>query len=956
MTRGEGGYRGGDAPEVRGGLADIAGSYFEQRSEKDERAAEVAGGDAAGGDEAAGEDSAVVASRAGEPRRVLPRGAGAADPTAGLTPQQRRLFELRLKLNESRKANQKAVIEEKKRKEAPEDYEKMQRKKREESVAKRRDELAEARLGSIPRTNTCSSPRRTRRSRTGAGRRRRRRPGARSSPSTTCTTRTRNAPATFGSTRRSTRWPRRTIRRSTRGRRTSSTAARARTSPRRTSIGWWRAGGAKEETRQFQQARKHYDERDVTHINDRNEHFNKKIERAFGQHDQGNQGEPRTRHSAAGTLKRCVSRAFRARYPLESFRGTGVRSRRRDRYPSRRAPRRARELVSVARRSPPSRTIPSPRVGSHARPSEMSPSRRRSFVLSFASWVVSPEPPLAEPLRRSDGGEVITPGTCFRALTFDVHGRRTMAQTERDARPAHSTPRARRSRGVYRRPTCHREPRRRLKAKRETKSLESIPLTRLSLLVLPARHAQVRDGSRGADAGERGDGRPGVFERRGRPGDRDDERTDGRIRPRRSPPRRCFANRLFSNDIALRRRRTVHAPIVARSERPPRRSFELRPDASEYPFLLLLPRARHVSAGRIAGARRRRNLRRRPRRPPRSTAAAAALRAPPLFVPPPLPRAPPPPREAPLLELLPQLLRNPLLVVLPHEFRGDQRGCEQGEVDVARVILRLDVSRSRAGRETALGLVQLADGLHARAGVVRGDGGELVGRASQASPASSRSGISARSPTSRSISSWRFRGTARSPSGGGTSRGRPRGAELRSRGAEGATGTTAGASSADHPPGVSRRDATARLGGAGRRRRRRNQPRCRPRARRPRRRARARVRPSRRWPSMWARGRSWGRPMTIRPRPVASFVPNPSDRGAGGSSSDESSKSSAMDAGGGASEPPPRRRPIGGAPRRAGRGPNRSSSIAQDQARARACAPIGVARALVVAFERSDFS
>ena len=69
LTRGEGGYRGGDAPEVRGGLADIAGSYFEQRSEKDERAAEVAGGDAAGGDEAAGEDSAVVASRAGEPSR-----------------------------------------------------------------------------------------------------------------------------------------------------------------------------------------------------------------------------------------------------------------------------------------------------------------------------------------------------------------------------------------------------------------------------------------------------------------------------------------------------------------------------------------------------------------------------------------------------------------------------------------------------------------------------------------------------------------------------------------------------------------------------------------------------------------------------------------------------------------------------------------------------------------------
>ena len=243
-----------------------------------------------------------------------------------------------------------------------------------------------------------------------------------------------------------------------------------------------------------------------------------------------------------------------------------------------------------------------------------------------------------------------------------------MAQTERDARPAHSTPRARRSRGVYRRPTCHREPRRRLKAKRETKSLESIPLTRLSLLVLPARHAQVRDGSRGADAGERGDGRPGVFERRGRPGDRDDERTNGRIRPRRSPPRMCFANRLFSNDI-LRRRRTVHAPIVARSELPPRRSFELRPDASEYPFLLLLPRARHVSAGR-SPARRREIFGGDPV-DPAFTAAAAALRAPPLFVPPPLPRALL--RAKLRLELLPQLLRNPLLVVLPHEFRGSTR-------------------------------------------------------------------------------------------------------------------------------------------------------------------------------------------------------------------------------------------------------------------------------------------
>ena len=34
----------------------------------------------------------------------------------------------------------------------------------------------------------------------------------------------------------------------------------------------------------FSRRRKHYDEKDVTHINDRNEHFNRKIERSFGQH------------------------------------------------------------------------------------------------------------------------------------------------------------------------------------------------------------------------------------------------------------------------------------------------------------------------------------------------------------------------------------------------------------------------------------------------------------------------------------------------------------------------------------------------------------------------------------------------------------------------------------------------------------------------------------------------
>jgi hypothetical protein len=55
--------------------------------------------------------------------------AGDAEPEKPLNPAQRRLFELRLKLNEARKSNQREVIEEKKRNEAPEDFEREQRKK-----------------------------------------------------------------------------------------------------------------------------------------------------------------------------------------------------------------------------------------------------------------------------------------------------------------------------------------------------------------------------------------------------------------------------------------------------------------------------------------------------------------------------------------------------------------------------------------------------------------------------------------------------------------------------------------------------------------------------------------------------------------------------------------------------------------------------------------------------------
>ena len=62
-----------------------------------------------------------------------------------LNPAQRRLFELRLKLNEARKANQRAAIDEKKRKEAPEDFEREQKKKAYEGKKARREEIMEIR-------------------------------------------------------------------------------------------------------------------------------------------------------------------------------------------------------------------------------------------------------------------------------------------------------------------------------------------------------------------------------------------------------------------------------------------------------------------------------------------------------------------------------------------------------------------------------------------------------------------------------------------------------------------------------------------------------------------------------------------------------------------------------------------------------------------------------------------
>ena len=62
----------------------------------------------------------------------------AGDPTAGMSAKKRKLFELRLKLNEGRKKNQAAVVDEKKRTDAPEEYAAAQKRKAREASAKSR--------------------------------------------------------------------------------------------------------------------------------------------------------------------------------------------------------------------------------------------------------------------------------------------------------------------------------------------------------------------------------------------------------------------------------------------------------------------------------------------------------------------------------------------------------------------------------------------------------------------------------------------------------------------------------------------------------------------------------------------------------------------------------------------------------------------------------------------------
>jgi len=71
------------------------------------------------------------------------------NPAEGMSAKQRKLFELRLKLNEGRKLNQKAVVDEKKRVDAPEEYANAQKRKLKEAQNKSRAD-AMVKLGISP--------------------------------------------------------------------------------------------------------------------------------------------------------------------------------------------------------------------------------------------------------------------------------------------------------------------------------------------------------------------------------------------------------------------------------------------------------------------------------------------------------------------------------------------------------------------------------------------------------------------------------------------------------------------------------------------------------------------------------------------------------------------------------------------------------------------------------------
>ena len=259
----------------KAGLASIAGTYFEDRR----------GADAREKKEDVEEANANARSDARDADDSDANRARPAD--APLTTRERKLFELRLKLNESRKANRHAVVEEKKRAEAPEAYEKAQKAKREERSEKRRDEALEKRGVDKQKKHLLETAEHA--AETYAAQAKKQKRGAsggevfsKHNLFNAYEKRTQNVPEVDDEAyaRAKAADPNFTAGANTLAYGVSGSRVPAENVDRMVA----ELEAQKKKRAEFSRRRTHREAKDVTHINDRNEHFNKKLDRAYGDH------------------------------------------------------------------------------------------------------------------------------------------------------------------------------------------------------------------------------------------------------------------------------------------------------------------------------------------------------------------------------------------------------------------------------------------------------------------------------------------------------------------------------------------------------------------------------------------------------------------------------------------------------------------------------------------------
>ena len=220
-----------------------------------------------------------------EAARILRRRRRRRRERRGLTPQQRRLFELRLKMNESRKRTKPPSSRRSGGTRRPGDEAESARgagRSRGEGEGGGGDEAGRGPGEQAPVRDRGGGAGGVREAE-GEGPRRRRHRG-RGLPSTTCTRRARSGRA-FPVEETLAPYERTRSEDATFTRRDLRDGRRGAKVPEE---GIDRMVAELEEQKRkranFSRRRKHFEERDVTHINDRNENFNKKLDRAYGEH------------------------------------------------------------------------------------------------------------------------------------------------------------------------------------------------------------------------------------------------------------------------------------------------------------------------------------------------------------------------------------------------------------------------------------------------------------------------------------------------------------------------------------------------------------------------------------------------------------------------------------------------------------------------------------------------